>query len=173
MIFPALFRKWYSPLPHSFFLFDFLCPFAFVSPRVAEPELEPVYWSFGSGSRLRLPAPAPGSRTNLSSVFNHNSYWIGSKNWIKSIFFPKSHEKSTFSFKSCENRHPQSSSWSRSRRQLRSRSGSRSRSGNFLKVGDGAGAESNSFGSATLVSPLKGISTVSSEMGLAESGNDR
>jgi hypothetical protein len=43
---------------------------------------------------------------------------------MNSIFFPKSHEKATFSFKSCENGYPQSSG--------------RSRSGNFLKVGAGA-----------------------------------
>ncbi len=53
-----------------------------------------------------------------------------------SIFVTKNHEKSTFSFKSCENRYPQCWSWSRSR--------------NFLKVRAGAGAETNSFGSATL-----------------------
>jgi hypothetical protein len=54
--------------------------------------------------------------------------------------FPKSHEKSTFSFKSCENRYPQSFSWSGSR--------------NFLKTAAGAGAKTNSFGSATLVIEL-------------------
>jgi hypothetical protein len=53
------------------------------------------------------------------------------------MFFPESHEKSAFSFKSRENRYPESLSRSRSR------------SGNFLKVG--AGAEKNSFGSATLL----------------------
>jgi hypothetical protein len=56
----------------------------------------------------------------------------------KLIFVPKSHEKSTFSFKSCENRYPQSSSWSWS--------------GNFLKAG--TGAETNSFSTATLSDPL-------------------
>jgi hypothetical protein len=68
---------------------------------------------------------------------------------MKSIFFPKVMKKFTFSFKSCENRHPQSSSRSRLR----------SRSGNFLIVGAGAGAgaESNSFGSATLPISIYGI----------------
>jgi hypothetical protein len=44
------------------------------------------------------------------------------------------------SFKSCEKRYPKSFSRSRCL----------SRSGNFLKVGAGAGAETNSFGSTTL-----------------------
>jgi hypothetical protein len=56
------------------------------------------------------------------------------------MLFPKSHEKSTFSFKSCENRYPQSISQSRLR----------SQNGNFLKVGARAGVETNSFGSTTL-----------------------
>jgi hypothetical protein len=116
-----------------------------------EPELEPqgdgIFGRSRSWSRyseVSAPAPGSGSRSNWSSVFNHNSYWIGSKNWIKWIFFTKSHEKSTSSFKSCENRYPKSLSRSRSRL--------RSRSGNILKVGAGAraGAEANSFGSATL-----------------------
>jgi hypothetical protein len=47
-------------------------------------------------------------RLRLKFVLNHNSYWIGSKKWIKSIFFTKNHEKSTFSFKNCENWDPQS-----------------------------------------------------------------
>ncbi len=36
-------------------------------------------WSFSSGSYY--------------SIFNHNSYWLGSNKWIKSIFFPKNNEK--------------------------------------------------------------------------------
>jgi hypothetical protein len=51
-------------------------------------------------------------------------------------------KKSTFSFKSCENRYPKSLS--------RSQSQGQSRSGNFLKVRARAGAETNSFGSTTL-----------------------
>ncbi len=50
-------------------------------------------------TEVSAPAPGSGSRSNSSSVFNHNWYWIGSKKWIKSKFFPKSHEKSTFLFK--------------------------------------------------------------------------
>ncbi len=50
--------------------------------------------------------------------------------------------KNLLSFKSCENRYPKSFSWSQSR--------CRSRNGNFLKVGAGAGAKTNSFGSTTL-----------------------
>ncbi len=45
-----------------------------------EPELEPEYWSFDSGS---------GSRSNSSSVFNHNSYWIGSKSEISQYSLQK------------------------------------------------------------------------------------
>ncbi len=52
--------------------------------RVAEPEpagAETFGWSRSrSWSRYtEVSAPAPGSRANLSSVFNHNSYRIGSK----------------------------------------------------------------------------------------------
>jgi hypothetical protein len=114
---------------------------------VSDPGLRSRSWSrpeptllarAGAGAdilkfRLRLPALAPGQTKLVYLIIIH----IGKDQ--KSIFFPKSHEKSTFSFKSCENRHPQSSSQSRSR------------SGNFLKVR--ARAEKNSFGSATLIRP--------------------
>ena len=103
--------------------------------RVAEPEPK-LLAGAGAGIlkfRLRLPAPAPGQTKVVYLIIIHI------EQDQKSIFFPKNHEKSTFSLKSCENRHPQSSSRSRLR----------SRSRNFLKVG--AGAEKNSFGSATLI----------------------
>jgi hypothetical protein len=117
----------------------------------SRPELEPAGALAGAGAgilkfqfRLRLPAPAPGQTKVVYLIIIHI------EKDQKSIFFPKNHEKSTFSFKSCENRHPQSS--------IRSRSRLRSRSGNFFKVGAGAGAEKNSFGSATLLkTPKTGV----------------
>ncbi len=115
-----------------------------------EPKLLAGAGAGGGLLKFRLRLPAPGQTKVVYLIIIHI------EKDQKSIFFQKNQEKSTFSFKSCENRHPQSSSRSRSR--LRSRSGSR----NFLKVGAGAekivsapqpwkiGAETNSFGSETL-----------------------
>ncbi len=84
----------------------------FVS-RVAEPEpeLEPAgaetfSWSrsWSQYTKVSAPAPAPGQTKVVYLIIIHI------EQDQKSIFFPKSHEKSTFSFRSCENRHPQSSS---------------------------------------------------------------
>jgi thiamine kinase-like enzyme len=109
---------------------------------VAEPELEPqgagTFCRSQSWSRYtEVSAPAPGQTKVVYLII------IRIEQDKKSEFFTKCHDKSTFSFKSRENRYPKSLS----------RSQLRSRIGNFLKVGAGAraGTETNSFGSATLM----------------------
>jgi hypothetical protein len=54
-----------------------------------EPELKPVY-------KVSAPAPGSGSRSEESSTLNQISYQIRSCKGIKSIFFTKNKEKSTF-----------------------------------------------------------------------------
>jgi hypothetical protein len=81
-------------------------------------------WSFGSGSRFWV-------RLKVRYK-NHNSYWIGSSKWIKSIFFPKKHRNPLLIWKAV-----QTCSYK-------------------AEVGAGAetfwkSAETNSVGSATLV----------------------
>jgi hypothetical protein len=55
-------------------------------------------WSRYIKFRLRLPGLV---QTKLVHK-NHTSYWIGSRKWIKSILFPKKHEKSTFNIKAVQ-----------------------------------------------------------------------
>ncbi len=71
---------------------------------VVEPEPQGA-GTFGRNRYNEVSAPAPGQTKLVYQIIIHN--WIGSKKQIKSIFFLKSHEKYTFSFKRCENRYPQ------------------------------------------------------------------
>ncbi len=115
---------------HYFFLFPFRFPFFLLvmftppPPQLSSADIPPGWFIFQYIHPCRyteVSAPSSVSGSNLSSVLNHNwyPYWIESKKWIKSIFFPKSHVKYIFSFKSCKNRYryPQSlrrsQSWSR------------------------------------------------------------
>ncbi len=91
---------------------------------------EPKLGRSRSWSRyIEVSSPALGQLKQY--LYNsHNSYWIGSSKWIKSIFFHKNMTNPLFNMKPVLP-------------VLRSR--------NFFKVGAGAWAETNSFGSATLL----------------------